>query len=404
MFPATVSYNSVCGYSGFREVTVTKTETETPFFNLCNTTSKFYSIIKDKQGGYSYKMGINCYTLDQDKGYILCIEMLNSDYQLWHKSVATIDKTTSQGVAIAGFTVQKFSHRYTNNSGSVECMYFIKITVNFQKTSSNLLYSLHLYVNISQVGSDPKYTANWTNNWMIAYGVFGKVSSIDPQKTYDCHTAFDIQPTQVVYNVPINMNRRKILNISVDRNVNNSVATLKMVKDLYPYTKHDMYRGIFPIFYDFSDASIYDLNTNVGGFTFTSLIPHSNVYHFPFTGLNPHFTFPMMTQANIVEGGLRLQNKTISFALNSGCNFTICVVMRIWLNKSFSIKTHVNSVSKVSPNLIYDKTNKTLKLQTFITTPTRANEMSITLPSNFNSKRVKLWLTKYGSQYGKPVG
>ena len=78
--------------------------------------------------------------------------------------------------------------------------------------------------------------------------------------------------------------------------------------------------------------------------------------------------------------------------------------MRIWLNKSFSIKTHVNSVSKVSPNLIYDKTNKTLKLQTFITTPTRANEMSITLPSNFNSKRVKLWLTKYGSQYGKPVG
>ena len=36
VFPATVSYNSVCGYSGFREVTVTKTETETPFFNLCS--------------------------------------------------------------------------------------------------------------------------------------------------------------------------------------------------------------------------------------------------------------------------------------------------------------------------------------------------------------------------------
>ena len=37
VFPATVSYNSVCGYSGFREVTVTKTETETPFFNLCKS-------------------------------------------------------------------------------------------------------------------------------------------------------------------------------------------------------------------------------------------------------------------------------------------------------------------------------------------------------------------------------
>ena len=32
---------------------------------------------------------------------------------------------------------------------------------------------------------------------MIAYGVFRKVSSIDPQKTYDYHMAFDIKPTEV---------------------------------------------------------------------------------------------------------------------------------------------------------------------------------------------------------------
>ena len=51
--------------------------------------------MKDQQGGYSYKMGINCYQLDKDKDYTLCIEILNSDYQLWHKSVATINKTTS---------------------------------------------------------------------------------------------------------------------------------------------------------------------------------------------------------------------------------------------------------------------------------------------------------------------
>ena len=52
-------------------------------------------IIKDKQGGYSYGMGINCYQLNKDKDYTLCIEILNSDYQLWHKSVAAINKTTS---------------------------------------------------------------------------------------------------------------------------------------------------------------------------------------------------------------------------------------------------------------------------------------------------------------------
>ena len=73
--------------------------------------------VLSQKGGYSYKMGINCYQLNKDKDYTLCIEILNSDYQLWHKSVATIDKTTSQGLIIAGFTVQKFSHRYTNNNG-----------------------------------------------------------------------------------------------------------------------------------------------------------------------------------------------------------------------------------------------------------------------------------------------
>ena len=52
------------------------------------------------------------------------------------------------------------------------------------------------------------------------------------KKTYDYHTAFDIKPTEVVYNVDIDMNRKKILNIAPDRNRNNSAATVKMIKDL----------------------------------------------------------------------------------------------------------------------------------------------------------------------------
>ena len=85
-------------------------------------------------------------------------------------------------------------------------MYYIKIIVNFQKTVTNLFYSLS--VNIPQAGIDLNtYPANWTKNWIIAYGVFGKVSSIDPQKTYDYHTALDIKPTEVVYNVDLDMNK-----------------------------------------------------------------------------------------------------------------------------------------------------------------------------------------------------
>lgn len=119
-------------------------------------------------------------------------------------------------------------------------MYYIKIIINLKKTAPDPLYSLHLYADIKQNGGDfNMYPANWTKNWIIAYGVFGKTSSIDPPKTYDYHTAFDIKPTKVFYNVDLDMNQKKLTNVSLDTNDNNSAATVRMVKDLeikvYPY-------------------------------------------------------------------------------------------------------------------------------------------------------------------------
>ena len=345
----------------------------------------YTTIIKDKQGGYSYGMGINCYQLNKNKDYTLCIAILYSDYQLWHKSVATINKTTSKGVSVAGLTVQKFSHQYTNSSGNTAYMYYIKIIVNFQKTVSVLYYSPDLYVNIPQTGIDlHNYPKNWTNNWMIAYGVFGKVSSIDPQKTYDYHTAFDIKPTEVVYNVDLDMNRKKILNIAPDRTKSNSAATAKMVKDLEtklsPYTKNNVYREIFEEFYDLSDASNYKITIGVSGIMVS--------------GIQPNIYFPRMDIANIWEGGLRIKNTTLSLELFSKRSFTLCVVMQLWLNRSFSIKTLMSNGAYEKPHLIYDKTKK-LKLQTNGHGST--NEKSITLLNSFNGKRVVFWLTKKGT-------
>lgn len=45
----------------------------------------------------------------------LCIEFLNTDYQLWH--VVSVDKTTSQGLTIGDSISRKFSHKYTTSSG-----------------------------------------------------------------------------------------------------------------------------------------------------------------------------------------------------------------------------------------------------------------------------------------------
>ena len=55
----------------------------------------FASIKKNSEGGYK-----RCYPLQKDKEYTLCLEILTTDYQLWHKSVITVDITTSQGVTV----------------------------------------------------------------------------------------------------------------------------------------------------------------------------------------------------------------------------------------------------------------------------------------------------------------
>ena len=101
-----------------------------------------------------------------------------------------------------------------------------------------------------------------------------------------------IKPTDVVYNVDLDMNRKKILNIAPDRTKNNSAATVKMVKDLETklthYTKNNVYREIFEEFYDLSHAGIYKLQTRPSGVVFIGLLP--NIY------------FTNMFIANIEEG------------------------------------------------------------------------------------------------------
>ena len=146
------------------------------------------------------------------------------------------------------------------------------------------------------------------------------MSSIDPQKTYDYDTAFDIKPTEVVYNVDLDMNRKKILNIAPDRTRNNSAANVKMVKDLEtklsPHTKNNVYRKIFKEFYDFSNAGIY------------KIVDRGQPSGIVINGLLPNIYFTNMYIANIWEGGLRIQNNPVSLTLFGKKNFTLCVVMR----------------------------------------------------------------------------
>ena len=239
---------------------------------------------------------------------------------------------------------------------------------------------------MAQAGSDlGVYPTNFNKYYLIAYGILGETMDVDPNKTHDYHTGFDIQPTKVVYNVGLDMNRKKILNIVPDKSRNHSAATVKTVNDLgtkiAPYKKNNVYREIVEEFYDFSDASNYKLTLGASGITFT--------------GINPNITFPQMNIAIFQEGGLRLQNQTLDLTLFSKKSFTICVVMQLWLNRSMSIKTIMGNGAYDKPHLIYDRTTKKLKLQT----NGDDGEDSITVLNSFNGKRVVFWLTKNGTGF-----
>ena len=166
---------------------------------------------------------------------------------------------TSRGLSIGNLGIRKLSHRYTDSKGQTKDMYYYRIIVNFRKLSAGNRFFLHILVDINKRVIF-RYPLIFKGVNMIAYGIVGTVSNIDPDKVYDYHTAFDIKPTEVVYNVDINANQKEIKNIKLDRQNDNSAATVALVKELAPFTKNALYRLYFSEVYDFANADSYGIN------------------------------------------------------------------------------------------------------------------------------------------------
>ena len=45
-------------------------------------------------------MGLNMFTLDANKDYTMCLELLIGDYQLWHKAIASVNSVGSKGISV----------------------------------------------------------------------------------------------------------------------------------------------------------------------------------------------------------------------------------------------------------------------------------------------------------------
>ncbi|CAH3166483.1 unnamed protein product [Porites lobata] len=247
---------------------------------------------------YIYKMGINFYRLTANTEYTLCLEILNTDYNLWNNTQISVDKGTSKGLSIGNVSVKKLSHKYTKT----KTMYYHRIIVNFRKLSSGNKFFLHILVDILQGGYNmASYPRLFSGVYIIAYGIEGTFSNIDPDKVYDYHTAFDIKPTEVVYNVDINANQKEIKNIKLNRNNDNSAATVALVKELAPFTKNALYRLYFSEFYDFANADSYGINIGSSGIIINSL--------------KPNITLPPNKDlSEIAEKGLHINGYDVTFS------------------------------------------------------------------------------------------
>ena len=335
-------------------------------------------IFKNFQGGYKYKMGLNFFTLPGGNDYTFCLEILNRDYLLWHKSIISVDHTSSQGLQFDNVAIKKLQHRYTDSRGQTQFMYYHRIIINFRKLNNQSRYFIHVLVNIPQVGNDlAVYPVQFDGVYTIAYGIMSRVSNIDPDKVYDYHTGFNVTPTKVVLNLDVNANNKKILNINADLSQENSAATVGMVKELIPFTTNYVYTQYFEDFYDFTDATNYKLVLGSFGTVLT--------------GVNPNLNFASRKDLSfITTDGLRNLNYVINFTKKQSSNFTICIVFQLWFNRNFSLQTSSASRGGILFLKFIKNINKFHLSRGIVT-------REITLPHSFNGKNVVIWLTGSGN-------
>ena len=348
-------------------------------FHEYNTKVLYTTILKNFQGGYKYKMGLNFFRLVGGADYTLCVEILNIDYQLWHKTQISVDNNTSQGLQLGNVSVKKLQHSFIDSKSQTQFMYYHRVIINFKKLTTGSRFFIHILVSIPNNGNDlAVYPLQFSGVYMIAYGIMSKVSNIDPDKVYDYHKSFEILGSQVKYNVDINANNKSILNIALDRNLNSSAATVGMVKELIPFTINHVYSRFFDQIYDFTDANNYELKRGASGIVISGL----NSFH----SLNG-ITIPDKDLSNIKKEGLNINNYAIT--LNPSVifrNYTLCLVFYHWDNRDFALvkKNKQNNQHLMSLNYT--------KAAGYLTLLTSSKRQFFSLPNGFGGKKIVLWL------------
>ena len=175
------------------------------------------------------------------------------------------------------------------------------------------------------------------------------------------------------------------MNVNLDRNINNSVATVGMVKEIYPFTTNNLYRKYFAEVYDFNAAN-YKLSSTASGIVFNNLASSSG-------NTLRDIGIPIRTIDDIRKEGLNVYGYNLSFSPPIGITkYTLCVIFYFWINRNFSIKKKDSNSEAILLNLFHSTRGNTINL---VVNNVRRQ---FTLPSSFDGKKIVIWLAEDFSQ------
>ena len=351
-------------------------------FHSYNLRVAFFKL-KKYSAGYKFKIGLNFYRLAASD-YTICLEFLNPDYRLWHKTQISVDHQSSSGLTFHSESIKKLTHTYYYPTSNIKIMYYHRVIVSFTKNNSGRSF-FHITINMPEVGGDmASYPTDFTTFYGIVYGINGAVGNIDPDRSYDYHTAFDVQPSQVTYNVGINMNNKAITNLSPDQNTN-SAATFGAVRELRNSIPGYFYQNLFEEVWDFKMGDKYVLAPS----------SRRGLYFNKLKSLKGTSDISFSTSKSInelLDYGLDISNLTLTFTLpDNYSNLNLFLIFKFWTNRTFHLIRKDSLSIKRFGEASYDKHSKKLLIKSGMQT-------SISnFPINVTGKKLVLHFKQTGN-------
>ena len=163
--------------------------------------------LKDDGNNYRFRLGIQCFRLENNKEYTLVIELYNKDFETWKRQLTFVNGT---GIWVESHHTQKFQHQYEENGD----IYYSKTLIKFKKTSTSAPIFVYITYHFDDKGDDMStYPSEFVNQvYILAYGIKGLSDHIIPE-VYDKHEAYKIDKTKMKMLVPLDLNNNSIINV-----------------------------------------------------------------------------------------------------------------------------------------------------------------------------------------------